>query len=151
MAGLTPRGRNRWGITPVDFFRNFFDDDMFESYFNNALMPMWGFRRGFRADIKETDNEYIVEAELPGMKKDQIEIDFNNNILTISARRNDVVDEERDNYIRRERRYGEMRRSFTVENVREDEIRAEYNDGILKITMPKQNTGMQKRRRIDIH
>ena len=76
-----------------------------------------------KVDIKESDDKYLLEAELPGVNKDDINIEIRNDIITISVERNEEIKEERENYIRRERRYGSFRRSFPVEDVEQDKIR----------------------------
>ena len=96
MFGLVPfkfnNGENSRGLTINDMFNDFFNDDML-SKFNSS--------GSFKTDIKETPEEYIVHAELPGVKKEDIKIDYNNNYLTISATRNNECEEKKDNYIRR--------------------------------------------------
>lgn len=109
-----------------DFIRDFFTNDW--------LTPM---NLDFRTDIKETDQEYIVEAEMPGVNKEQITVEFKDQTLTISAQHLSETNEENQNYIRRERRSGSMSRSFYVENVDADTIKASYTDGILKVILPK--------------
>lgn len=130
-----------------DFFspilRNFFDDDFFSS-----MDVMNG---GFRVDLKETEDNYLIEADLPGVKKDAIDIDFNNNYLVISAKRDNAVEEKKENYVRRERHYGELKRSFYIDNVDESKIDASFKDGVLKVVLPKLNKGDIKKRKIDIH
>jgi HSP20 family protein len=130
------------------FIRNFFDDDIFMDYFDifgnkNGHMPI-------RTDIRETDKEYIIEAEMPGFTKDQIDISLNNGYITIRADRKDETNEERNGYIRKERRHGQFQRSFRLSNIREDEITAKYENGILKVTLPKKQEGVNGMRRIDI-
>jgi HSP20 family protein len=125
------------------FFRNFFEDDFF-----SALNYMQG---NIRVDLKETDDKYLVEADLPGIKKEDINIDFDNNHLTISAKRNETVEDKNENYVRRERHYGELRRSFYVDNVDENNISASFSDGVLKITLPKLTKGNNRKRKIDIN
>ena len=106
---------------------------------------------GFRADIKENDKEYIVEAELPGYDKDDIEINLVDDRLTISAQKSEEVKEERDNYIRRERQVGRISRSFMVANIKNKDVKAEYVDGLLRIVLPKDEEGRRRSTRIDIH
>ena len=111
------------------FFRDFFDEDFF------SLM---NYNRGsFRADLKETDENYYVEADLPGVEKGNIDIDFYNNYLVISAKRDESIENEKENYVRRERHYGEFKRSFHIDNVDENKIKASFNDGVLRVTLPK--------------
>ena len=105
---------------------------------------------GFKTDIKETDEEYLIEAELPGIDKEDIELELDNNYLTIKADNEKVIEEEEDNYIRKERRTGKYQRSFRINNVKQDEIEAEYNNGILAINLPKLEKETEKRKTIDI-
>ncbi|MCY6372240.1 Hsp20/alpha crystallin family protein [Clostridium ganghwense] len=109
-------------------------DEFFEdNFFSSALM-----NTPFSVDVKETDDSYLLEADLPGVKIETIELDYENNYLTIRAKRDDTMEDKQDNYIRRERKYGEFRRSFYIDDVEEDKIDASFNDGVLKLTLPKQ-------------
>ena len=123
MFGLVPfkfnNGENNRGLTINDMFNDFFNDDML-SKFNSS--------GSFKTDIKETPEEYIVHAELPGVKKEDIKVDYNNNYLTISATRNNESEEKKDNYIRRE---------FYISNVNKDSIKAKFDNGVLNIELPK--------------
>lgn len=145
MSYLVPYGKKDKGL---DFMRRFFNEDLWDGFFSGS-MP--GFTiGGIRADIREKENEYIVEAEIPGFTKEQIEIQYENNTLTIIARQQNERNEEKDQYLRRERHYGELRRSFYLENVMEDYIGAQYRDGVLHIILPKDKNKETKRKRIDI-
>ncbi len=106
--------------------------------------------RSFRADIKEKEDEYLIEAEMPGMNKEDIELEIDENYLTITADHKEETEEKGENYIRRERRQGRYARSFYLDNVKENEIKAEYNDGILTVHLPKSEKTEVKRRTIDI-
>lgn len=127
------------------FFNNFFGDDMF--YPSNIST----FGNGFKVDLKEDENNYMIEADLPGIKKENIDINLNNNYLTISAKRQDDVEDKKGNYVRRERRYGEFKRSFYIDNVDENTIDASFSDGVLKVILPKKEKTKESQRRIDIH
>ncbi|MFW6308576.1 MAG: Hsp20/alpha crystallin family protein [bacterium] len=105
---------------------------------------------GFKTDIKEDEDNYFIEAELPGLNKEDINLEIDENRLIISAQNETVNEEENENYIRRERRTGRYQRAFGLQNVKQDEIEAEYEDGILKVTLPKEESGKQRRRVIDI-
>lgn len=113
----------------------FFNDD---SFFSNSVSPM-------KVDIKDTADAYILEAEIPGIEKEQLNIDYQNNYLTISTNTEDELNEEKDNYIRRERRSQKMSRSFYIENINADTIDAEYKNGLLKITLPKDDLNSKKK------
>lgn len=93
----------------------------------------------FPVDIRETPESVLIKAELPGVKKEDIKIKFNDNILTIQAERSKEEKEEGVNYVRTERSYGSFSRSFTVDvPVKHGEIKAGYQEGVLEITLPKE-------------
>lgn len=104
----------------------------------------------FTSDIKETEKEYILEIDLPGVEKDDIELSYDNNHLIITANRREEFKEEEENYVRKERYYGELQRSFYVDNVREEDIKAEFKDGVLKVILPKEKEGTGGKKIIDI-
>ena len=142
MFGLVPFKKNgvrTTGDSFDDFITGFFNDDFFT--------PMANINN-FNTDIKETDTEYIVEADLPGVKKEDITLDYKDNNLIISAKRENEINEEKDNYIRRERSYGSFSRSFYIDNVDKNSIEASFNDGQLKITLPKVNQSISDDSRI---
>ncbi len=120
---------------------------LFSNFFNDALDVA---SVSFKTDVKENENEYIVQAELPGVKKEDINLELDDNYLTISVNNKEEHTEKKENYIRRERRTGSFQRAFYMENVKEDEIKAKYNDGILEIKLPKENPGKSDRKIIDI-
>ncbi len=104
----------------------------------------------FTSDIKETEKEYILEVDLPGVEKDDIELSYENNHLTVKANRKEELKEEEEDYIRQERHYGELQRSFYVDNVKEEDIKAEFKDGVLKVILPKKKEGVEGKKVIDI-
>ncbi|NLI57520.1 MAG: Hsp20/alpha crystallin family protein [Clostridium sp.] len=130
-----------WGFSK-SVFENFFNDPFFSGVLSAT--------NGIRADIRETEKEYIVDAEIPGVKKEDINVELRDDTLTISIDRDEEVKDERDNYIRRERRYGSVSRSFYVENVVNDAVTAKYKDGILTIVLPKDKKAKQNKHRIPI-
>lgn len=93
-----------------------------------------------KTDIRETDGSYELDVDLPGFKKDEIKVQLKDGYLTLSAAKGldkDAKDKE-GNYIRRERYAGSMSRSFYVgDGVKEEDIHAKYEDGILKLSLPK--------------
>jgi len=148
MYGLIPfrRGsninkRNIWDLSSI--IDDFFNDSFFPAFFA-PVNPI-------RADIRENENEYIVEAEIPGVNKKDIKLELNDDMLTISVERNEEEREERKDYIRRERRYGSFCRSFYVQNIRQEDVKAEYKDGVLRVTLPKLEKDTKKGRIIDIN
>ncbi|WP_368489232.1 heat shock protein Hsp18 [Clostridium sp. BJN0013] len=148
MFDMVPFRRNnsiRRGDDVENFFNSFFNND-FLTPFNTNL-----FNSEFKVDLKETDTSYLIEADLPGIKKDAINLSFNNNYLTISAKRDDTIEDNKENFIRRERRYGEFNRSFYIDNVDEKNINASFEEGVLKIELPKLEKGKGNNNKIEIH
>lgn len=94
---------------------------------------------GFKVDVKDNGTAYELTADLPGLKKEDITLSYENNYLTLSAQReenNDQQDSE-GNYIRRERSYGQMSRSFYISGIDKAKATAEFKDGVLKVQLPK--------------
>ena len=104
----------------------------------------------FKTDIRDAGDAYVLEADLPGMKKEDIHIDGER--LSISAERCAVKEEKDENggYIRCERSYGAFSRSFDISGIRAEEISAAYEDGVLKLTLPKQAKAIPASRRLEI-
>lgn len=98
-----------------------------------------------RVNIAETKDHYLVEVEVPGMKKDDIHISLKDNLLTIEGERKFESESKDKNYHRRESFYGKFSRSFTLpEDVMKDKIDASYENGILTITLPKSEEAKPK-------
>ena len=119
-------------------FRKGFIDDVFEDdFFGDNLKKQSSFGK---TDIKELKDNYLLEIELPGFNKEDIKAEINNGYLIVTAAHNENKDEKdkEGNYIRRERYAGSMCRSFYVgDAVSEEDIHAKYEDGILKLSVPK--------------
>jgi HSP20 family protein len=124
-----------------------------KSFFNNDFSPvgMNVFGRDFKVDLKENDDSYLVEADLPGVNKDDINLSFKNNYLTISAKRENSREDKKEDFVRRERNYGEFKRSFYIDNVDDQKIDASFEDGVLKIELAKSEKGRNRGRKIDIN
>ena len=100
-------------------------------------------------DVFETDDKIVLEAELPGMKAEEVDVSIENNVVTIRVERKFEKKEEKDNYHRVERSYGSFTRSFTLpRTVTGDDATADFENGVLKITLPKREEA--KARKIDI-
>ncbi len=132
--------------TPADFFRGL-GSRWFEDWFDKGGLAEAG---SMRADFKETDDAYILEAELPGFDKEDISVEYKNNRLWVSAKKEEETKEEKENYIRRERHYGEVSRRFWVTGIKNQEISAEYKDGVLKVTLPKIEPNTESGNKIEI-
>ena len=125
---IQPRNSDTYSMTPFDFFEEF-SRNLFNDFKSNLI----------KTDIHETDNEYLVEAELPGIPKENIQVTYENGVLTISGQQQiDAVNEDKKGkLIRSERSLTSVQRQYLLENVKEDEIKASYSDGVLKVTLPK--------------
>ena len=90
-----------------------------------------------KCDIYEDKDNYVIEADMPGLSKKDVTVDFNDGYLTIKASKNTEDKEEGKDYIRQERFYGSMERKFYVGDVKENEIDARLENGVLSILLPK--------------
>lgn len=117
-----------------NLFDEFFNNDFWNRDFGKFEAP------SMKTDVKEVDGNYELSVELPGFKKEDITASLKDGYLTISANHEESSDEkdEKDKYIRRERRFGSCQRSFYVgDTVTEEDIKGSYNNGILKLVLPK--------------
>ncbi len=135
-------------LMPSIFGENLFDDDWmnfpFDRDFWGKKNPLYGknAQNMMKTDIREKDGSYELDVDLPGFKKDEIKVQLKDGYLTLSAAKglNKDQQDEKGNYIRRERYAGSMQRSFYVgDAVAQDEIHAKYEDGILKVSIPKKD------------
>ena len=131
MAGLIPFNRRNTGI---DNFYNMVDD-----FFNDA----WPSKRSlmndtFKVDVKEDDEKYTIDADLPGIKKEEINLQLDDGRLTISINREESSEEEKRNYIHKERCYMSMQRSLYLADSSNDDISAKLDEGVLQIVIPKE-------------
>ena len=143
-------------LMPSIFGENLFNDDWMDFGFPEVDKALYGKHAGnvMKTDVKETDTGYEVDIDLPGFKKDEITARLENGYLTISAAKGLDKDEQDKNgkYIRRERYAGSMSRSFYVgEGVTQEDIKAKYEDGILRLAVPKKdNKAVEANRYISI-
>ena len=107
---------------------------------------------GFRTDISDKGDSYLLEADLPGFDKDSIHIDLSEDTLTIRAERHSEHEEEdkKGSYVCCERSYGQYQRSFDVSGIDKDGIRAKYADGVLSLTLPKAQEVLPAVKRLEI-
>lgn len=97
------------------------------------------FKKSMKCDIFEKDGNYNVVMDIPGFKKEDINIECDNGVIKISCEKKEEENEEDDKkYIRKERVYEKCERSFNFGDIKEDEIEAEFSDGTLKLVIPKQ-------------
>lgn len=141
MFELMPFGYRR--VSAYNPFRDF--EEMSRSFWDDSNVS------AFRTDITEKDGNYVLEADLPGFKKEDISVDIDKDCLTITAEhKSEEKEENADSYIRRERYYGSYTRSFNVKGIDTEAITAAYNDGVLTLTMPKKEPEVPAARRLEI-
>ena len=134
-------------LMPSIFGENLFDDDWMNFPFTDEAFwgkknPLYGkhAQNMMKTDIRETDGSYELDVDLPGFKKDEINVQLKDGYLTLTSAKGLDKDsqDKKGNYIRKERYAGTMSRSFYVgEAVNEEDVHAKYEDGILKISVPK--------------
>ena len=130
-------------MMPSIFGGNLFNDDWMDFSFPDIDKELYGkhAKNLMKTDVKEKDGNYEVAIDLPGFKKDEIKLELDNGYLTISAAKGldkDETDKETGKYIRRERYAGACQRSYYVgEDITEEDIKAEFKHGILKLFVPK--------------
>ncbi len=107
-------------------------------FFSLADTPLLKEREYMKTDIREHQNKYLIEIDLPGLKKEDITVNYENGYLTIKATKN--IDTKKENYVRKERFYGEIKRSFYIGEKKPVDIKASYDNGILTISFPKEDT-----------
>jgi HSP20 family protein len=130
-------------------------DNLFEGFFRPMRMideEAAGTGLAPRLDVIERDAEFVVQAELPGVKKDDIEVAMENGVLTISAEsRSETEEKEGERVIRQERRYGKYLRSLRLgKDVDDKKVRATFKDGILELTLPKAEAVKPKKITVDV-
>ena len=137
-----------FGLVPFDTRNDLMmrNDDEFSRLFDWMNRPMMSLFKdsgftgsAFKVDVKDNDTNYELTAELPGITKDDISLTYKDNYLTIAAKKDSTTEEKDDEgrYIRRERSFGSMSRSFYIDNIDETKLDAEFKDGVLKVTLPK--------------
>lgn len=125
--------------------RNYYLND----YFDMFNMPYSKEKEYMKTDIYESNNKYILELDLPGIKKDNIRVNYENGYLTVSILKNSLPASP-DTYIRRERFYGQIKRSFYIGIKKESDLKAKYNDGVLTISFPKEDAAKNEQKNINV-
>ncbi len=134
-----------------------FGEDLFDEFFGrdfwNMQAPLYGRRARniMKADVRETEGSYELDVDLPGFKKDEVNVSLENGYLTISAQKgiDKRGENEKGRYIRQERYVGQCSRSFYVgTEVQESDIHARFEDGILRLSIPKKEEKQLPGRRV---
>lgn len=152
MSNESKPARRFYPLTPSDFFNAMLGgwkmaDERWDEFWDKGIMPE---SVKMRADLHETDTDFILEAELPGYDKKNISVEYKNGRLYVDANKEAEIKVEKKNYLRQERHYGEVSRRFRIEGIKEQEITAEYKDGVLKVIMPKSESQPETKKSIDI-
>lgn len=134
----------------VPFGRDFMNAD--RSFFEDAFNYLNSYTSDFRVDIQDKEDHYLLEADLPGLAKEDIQLDYSNNTLSIGASKETGKDEkdEEGNFIRRERSTHSFRRQFYLDDVNESAITASFENGVLSVNLPKKEKELPQSKRIEI-
>lgn len=119
-------------------FAPLFNDHFMREFFDMDVAPE------MRVDVREKDGAYLLEADLPGVKKEDISLDVNDDVLTISADINQEKKETKEGYVCSERRCGHVERSFNLEGIDVNGIKADYRHGVLMVRLPKEKVEEKK-------
>lgn len=135
MSGLIPFNRKQNDLMNIGF-------DDFSNMLDDFFTGSWPIQRSlagdtFKIDIQDNDTEYTIEAELPGVKKEDVEITLNDGRLNISVKKEEVSENKSKKYIHRERKYAQMSRSILLADADDEGIKAKLEEGVLTIQVPK--------------
>ena len=119
--------------------RSFYLDSIFDDFMDSKEIF------DIRVDIYDDDNYYHIISDIPGVKKEDIKVDFSDGYLTILAEKKELEDISSKKVIRKERFYGKTSRKFYVGNINEDVIKAEFKDGVLTVDIPKEKEKKSKK------
>ena len=141
---LVPYARKNHNVSNFNPFHDF--DELERAFFSdNALGE-------FKADIQEDGDNFVLEADLPGFKKEDIQLQLDGDTLTIQAQRHSEHEEQekKGKYVCCERSYGAYSRSFDVSGIRAEGITASYDSGVLTLKLPKKTVEVSSSRQISI-
>ena len=135
MAGLVPFNKNlSAGATGFEGFYNMLDD-----FFSDTWLPRRTLTRDtFKVDVQENEKEYLIEAELPGVKKEEVNLRLADRKLSIAVNREKNIEQETKNYIHKERRSTSVQRSIYLADAGAEGVKAKLEDGVLSISVPKE-------------
>ncbi|MDE7122374.1 MAG: Hsp20/alpha crystallin family protein [Oscillospiraceae bacterium] len=137
------------------FFPELFQKNGFDDFFDRAFLPIQSKQSSpMKTDIKETEKNYQIAVDLPGIQKENVSAEIHDGCLTVNATttHEDSDQDDKGNYIRRERFAGSYSRSFYVgDTVTEDEIQANFMDGVLHLVIPKKQASVPAHRQIAIN
>ncbi|MBR4062157.1 MAG: Hsp20/alpha crystallin family protein [Clostridia bacterium] len=140
MFGLTPF-RSNYYVSAYDPFKEM---EEFERRFFGQRTP------AMKTDIRETENAYILESDLPGFSREDIHAEINNGYLTIRAEHKSENEDKNESYLRRERSYGSFSRTFDLDGIDAEAITASFKNGVLTLELPKMQQKVEEARRVEI-
>ena len=143
MFELVPYGRKR-SVTWYNPFEEL--ESMQRRYFGDVAVM------DFKTDIRDNGDSFLLEADLPGFKKEDISVDIEGDTLTIRAERKEETEEKdgKGAFVKRERCYGSFSRSFDMTGIRTEDVAAAYENGVLKLTLPKKQETLPTARKLEI-
>lgn len=146
-----------------DFFKSFMDmrehfDDFFGDFYDKFLELPSDFRSAVQTDfirtdvnLSETDDCYKINMELSGVDKEDIDIEYEDGVLHVSAEKKEESEEKDENFYKKECSYGNVYRSFSLpDGIKEDSIKADYKNGVLKVCAMKDGTRVRKKKKISV-
>jgi HSP20 family protein len=135
MAGLIPFNRRSSASLPLGYEGLY---NMLDDFFSDSFLPHRNLARDtFKIDVEETPKDFLIHAELPGVKKDEISLDLNDGRLTVSVKKDETAEDDGKTYIHRERRLSSVSRSIYLNDANPDGIKAKLENGILTVTVAK--------------
>ena len=140
MLELTPF-RSNYYVSAYDPFKEM---EEFERRFFGQRTP------AMKTDIRETENAYILESDLPGFSREDIHAEINNGYLTIRAEHKSENEDKSESYLRRERSYGSYSRTFDLDGIDAEAITASFKNGVLTLELPKMQQKVEEARRVEI-
>ena len=141
MFGLTPY-RSNYYVSAYDPFKEM---EEFERRFFGQRTP------AMKTDIRETENAYILESDLPGFSREDIHAEINNGYLTIRAEHKSENEDKNESYLRRERSYGSFSRTFDLDGIDAEAITASFKNGVLTLELPKMQQKVEEARKVEIN
>ena len=147
MLSIMRRDPLRTMTSLQDHINRLFDDPFFRGVSNDSALTTWS----PAVDIYETESELVLRADLPDLSEKDIDVRVENNMLTIRGERKFESNVSEDNYLRVERSYGAFSRSFSLPNtVNTEQIKAEYKNGVLSVTLPTREESKPKQVKISV-
>ncbi|MBR6577703.1 MAG: Hsp20/alpha crystallin family protein [Clostridia bacterium] len=140
MFGLTPF-RSNYYVSAYDPFKEM---EEFERRFFGQRTP------AMKTDIRETENAYILESDLPGFSREDIHAEIKDGYLTIRAEHKSENEDKSESYLRRERSYGSFSRTFDLDGIDAEAITASFKNGVLTLELPKMQQKVEEARRVEI-